>query len=193
MTDANGSSVADVPASRQDGVVAMQIDDETLAYSLESLRSAAEPGEDEAASMASQLATVIAAARDVLGVDSVGLTLLDEWDRLRGVASSDPMAAALESAQARIGAGPGIDAISSGQTIAVDDLIEVEGYVELAQGVAATGIRAVLAAPVRVSDDVVGDLATIRTRRHRWSQSEIEATQTFAELIGELLSLLGEG
>lgn len=193
MTDANGSSVADVPASRQDDVVAMQIDDETLAYSLESLRSAAEPGEDEAASMASQLATVIAAARDVLGVDSVGLTLLDEWDRLRGVASSDPMAAALESAQARIGAGPGIDAISSGQTIAVDDLIEVEGYVELAQGVAATGIRAVLAAPVRVSDDVVGDLATIRTRRHRWSQSEIEATQTFAELIGELLSLLGEG
>src|SRR3954452_3534121 len=64
----------------------------------------------------------LSAAGDVLGVDRGGLMLLDEHDELVAVGASDAASGRLEDVQQRLGVGPGWDAMSTGQPVAVADL-----------------------------------------------------------------------
>src|SRR4051812_2810273 len=64
----------------------------------------------------------LSAAGEVLGVDRVGLMLLDEHDELVAVGASDAASGRLEDVQQRLRVGPGWDAMSTGQPVAVADL-----------------------------------------------------------------------
>ncbi len=135
------------------------------------------------------LTAVIDAAGRVLGVDSVGILLLDETDRLRTVASSDPVAAAFEQAQQALNAGPGVDTVRTAATVAVDDLRAVDAYRELAGRVDELGVRAVVSAPVWVNGSVAGNLNAVRLSSHAWRTDEVSAAETFADVIAALLQL----
>jgi GAF domain-containing protein len=106
--------------------------------------------DDEPSALAKRLAGVVESAVEVLGVDGVGLMLLDDHDALRAAGYTDPPTSALEHVQAEIGEGPGIDAATRAETVAVADLAETSRYSALWRRIADSGVRAVLASPVRV-------------------------------------------
>ncbi len=151
----------------------------------------------------------LSAAGDVLGVDRVGLMLLDEHDELVAVGASDAPSGTLEHVQQRLGVGPGRDAMSTGQPVAVADLAaplaEHRDYTvvwralqdaditdhrgSLIGASAASCVRAVLAVPVRSHGEIVGNLNAIRAQVGPWTQRQIRAVQAYADVIGTLLTL----
>jgi GAF domain-containing protein len=151
----------------------------------------------------------LSAAGDVLGVDRVGLMLLDEQDELVAVGASDAASGTLEQVQQRLGVGPGWDAMSTGQPVAVADLAapldEHRDYSvvwralqdadiddrsgSLIGASAASCVRAVLAVPVRSHGGMVGNLNAICEQVRPWTQRQIRAVQAYADVIGTLLTL----
>jgi GAF domain-containing protein len=139
--------------------------------------------------LAVRLARVVESAVETLGVDSVGLMLLDQHDALRIAGFTSSPASVLEHVQIEIGEGPGIDASERAETVAVADLAESPEYAELWRQVAETGIRAVLASPVWVWGSVVGNLNAVRHEAHRWTETEIRANEAYAKVVGVTLDL----
>jgi GAF domain-containing protein len=128
-------------------------------------------------------------AVELLGVDGIGLMLLDDTERLRAAGFTNGPASVLEQVQVELGLGPGIDASRRAESIAVDDLAEAPDYAGLWRRTARTGIRAVLASPIRVSGTVVGNLNAVRDRAHHWSFDEIRANEAYARVVGVTLDL----
>jgi GAF domain-containing protein len=138
---------------------------------------------------AARLDRVVQVVRDVLGVDSVGMLLLDEDERLRTVAATGDSATALEQAQERLGLGPGFDCSRDRTVVSVDDLATVPDYAPLWDAVGSSGVRAVLAVPVGVGTQHVGNLNSLHADAHAWSESEVRTAEAFAMLIADLLAL----
>lgn len=163
----------------------MGIDERALS---QSLRQLLETVGGPMYSLAHQLGLVVGAAAELLGADCVGVLLLDESDRVRNVAASEPAAAALESAQERLQLGPGVDVMRSRQAVAVADLAEHPRYRLLWDEMADTGVRGVLSVPVSVRGEVVGNLNAVTSRIHEWNEDELRAGEAYAGLVGQLLA-----
>lgn len=140
-------------------------------------------------SLVGHLGRVVAAARDLLGVDSAGVLLLDDAGMLRAVASSGTAAEALELAQQQLGVGPGADTVARNASVLVPDLAAVPAYALLLAELESSTIRAVLSAPIRIEAEVVGNLNLFRLDVHHWSAAETRAAEAYAELVGRLLQL----
>ena len=153
------------------------------------LPAVAAPEDEVESALADRLARVVESAVDVLGVDSVGLMLLDQHDALRTAGFTGSSASALEQVQIEIGEGPGIDASERAETIAVADLAEACCYARLWRRLADTGVRAVLASPVWVWGNVIGNLNAIRHKAHQWTETEIRANEAYAKVIGVTFDL----
>src|SRR5215213_9024559 len=153
----------------------MTSEDELAPAALLSTRlpAVATPEDEVESALADRLARVVESAVEVLRVDSVGLMLLDQHDALRPAGFTGFAASALEQVQIEIGEGPGIDASKRAETIAVTDLAEAPCYARLWRRLANTGVRAVLASPVRVWGNVIGNLNAVRSQPHRWTETEI--------------------
>lgn len=140
-----------------------------------------------------QLSTVVTVAAELLQVESVGILLLDDADRVRCAAATGRAAEALERAQERIVVGPGIDALTGRDVVAVADLADEPRYEPLWQEIAGHGIRAVLAAPVRLDGQVVGNLNALDPEPHVWSGAPRRAAEACAAIVGQLLGLAAHG
>ena len=169
----------------------MATEDELIPATVLSTRlPAVETPEDEVESaLADRMARVVESAAEVLGVDSVGLMLLDQQHTLRTAGYTGSTASELEQVQIEIGEGPGIDASESAETVAVADLAESPSYARLWRRLANSGVRAVLASPVRVWGRVIGNLNAIRKEAHRWTENEIRANEAYAKVIGMAFDL----
>jgi GAF domain-containing protein len=123
----------------------------------------------------------------VLGVDRVGLMLLDENDDLQVVGASDAVSDRLERAQQRLRVGPPSDSVHSGRTVAVADLAMTGD----GDGVTprAVPVRAVLSAAVRSGGEAVGSLNAMRAQSGPWTERQIRAVQACADVVGTLLAL----
>lgn len=139
--------------------------------------------------VAHDLTAVIGAAELILGVDCVGVLLIDEDDHLRSVASSGPAAAALERAQLELGVGPGVDTVRTSETVAVNDLLADGYYGPLAREVGELGVRAVVSAPVWVNGAVAGNLNVMRFGAYEWSLDDISAAEAYADVVASLLQV----
>jgi signal transduction protein with GAF and PtsI domain len=172
----------------------MTSEDELTPAALLSTRlPAVATAEDEVQSaLADRLARVVESAVEVLGVDSVGLMLLDQHDALRPAGFTGFAASAFEQVQIEIGEGPGIDASERAETIAVTDLAQAPCYARLWRRLANTGVRAVLASPVRVWGNVIGNLNAVRRQAHRWTETEIRANDAYAKVIGVTFDLAAQ-
>jgi GAF domain-containing protein len=173
----------------------MDLDDGALARSLTDLTELSELlGVDTVTGpLSSQLAVVVSAAAELLGADSVGLLLLDDTDRPRAVAATGRAAERLERAQEEVAVGPGVDALTDRATVAVADLAAEPRYGALWQEVAGQGIRAVLAAPIRLDGQVVGNLNALVPDPHNWSATERRSAEVLADIVGQLLGLAAAG
>ena len=153
--------------------------------------STAVPEPDESASV-QRLGVVVSSGVEVLGVDSVGLMLLDENDVLRAVGFTDRPTAILEEAQAELNSGPGVESMRRSESVAVTDLSTDPAYADLWARVEHTGIRAVLSAAVRVRRIVVGTLNVAMHRPHDWSTDEVVASEAYAKVVAVTLDLAGQ-
>jgi transcriptional regulator with GAF, ATPase, and Fis domain len=166
----------------------MAVDERALADSIHALTSAFADLEGPPVLAAStHLSAIVAAAADLLGVESVGILLLDDLGILRAAASTTTTAARLEEAQQRLGIGPGHDTIARRGTVGVANLAEVPDYAPLMSAIEPLRMCAVLSAPIWVGRDVVGNLNLIRGEVHRWTEAEARATAAYAEVVGNLL------
>jgi|tagenome__1003787_1003787.scaffolds.fasta_scaffold20216940_1 GAF domain-containing protein len=155
-----------------------------------------------------RLADALSVAERVLGVDRVGLMLLDENDDLQVVGTSDAVSDRLERAQQRLRVGPAWDSVHSGRTVAVDDLAATGdgdgGYAAVWRWIQQCGtddgeepegtpgavpVRAVLSAAVRSGGEAVGSLNAMRAQSGPWTGRQIRAVQACADVVGTLLAL----
>jgi GAF domain-containing protein len=127
---------------------------------------------------------VVEAAAPVLGVQGVGIILLDEKGAPRVAAASDESAAALEGAQAEVGIGPGMDSLHTGQTVAVTDLWAPGRYAPLRDRLADVRVRSVLSSPIRVGEAVVGNFNAMATEARAWSEGQRRANAAYADVVG---------
>jgi GAF domain-containing protein len=164
------------------------LDDDALAQSLRELTDQLAPG-TLIGPLSTQLAAVVSAAAQLLGVESVGILLLDDADRIRSVAASSGAAEALEAAQERVGVGPGVDALAQRAMVAVADVGAVSRYGPLWQEIVGCGARAVLAAPIWLAGQVVGNLDAVLADPHVWSSPEKRAAAAVAAVVGQMLGL----
>jgi GAF domain-containing protein len=139
-----------------------------------------------------RLAVLVSAAVDLLGVESVGLSLLDDADQVRTVAYTGHAAKVLELAQEHTLVGPGIDVLTDRITVTVEDLADDPRYGRLRQEVTDGGIRAVLAVPVRLDGQVVGNLNAVVPTPHVWSATQKRAAEALAAVVGQLLLLAAQ-
>ena len=174
----------------------MPVDEQALALSIDTLSGALRALDGHPVpSLVGHLAQVVAAANDLLGVEAVGVLLLDETGTLRAVASSHPAAEALELAQQRLGIGPGHDTLARNDSVLVSDLTAVAAYAPLlaepgpSSELGPLAVRAVLSAPIRIDAEVVGNLNLMRLEVHRWSEAETRAAEAYAEVVGRLLQM----
>ncbi|HTZ43329.1 MAG TPA: GAF domain-containing protein [Jatrophihabitans sp.] len=171
----------------------MAIDETALAASLLSLTGAIRAIEGPPVHrLSARLTAIVGAAAEVLGVDSVGVLLLDETGRLRSVASSAAAAEALERAQQQLGLGPGHDTQAGRRTVVVPDLADVPSYAPLTAEVARLGVRAVLSAPIWCDGAVVGNLNLVRARAGSWTDAEAAAAEAYAGVVGRVLGLVAD-
>lgn len=170
----------------------MRIDDADLATRLQALsRELLPPSHVEAAGRL--LGHVAHAAEAVLAAGPVAVALLDDQNRPRAVASTGPAAAALSDAQELLQIGPGPEALASGDLIAVSDLAGRDEWAPLWRQVSGAGVRAVIALPIRVQEDVVGNLTAVADDPRDWTVEQRRAAESFADLVGQLLSLAASG
>lgn len=138
-----------------------------------------------------RMATVLDAAVDVLGVDDVGVMLLDDRDELRVLGSGGPAGRLLEDAQIRAGGGPGADAVRRGRPVVVPDLAHAPDYARVWERLSGADggrpARAVLSVPVLVDGVVAGNVNVLRTEPSAWSEDEVRAVQAYAGTIGSIL------
>jgi GAF domain-containing protein len=177
----------------------MPVDDVALSTSLAVLLARVDlPTRADPRDVQARLGDVLSAATDVLGVDSVGLMMLDEDDVLGVVGVTDDAAAALEVAQQRLGIGPGIDCVRDGVSVAVDDLSRDERYAAVWERVggrsdgasrAGGGVRSVLSVPVRVRGETVGTLNAFHRTPQRWDTAQVRAIEAYGAVIAILLRL----
>jgi GAF domain-containing protein len=139
--------------------------------------------------LTTQLAAVVAATAPLLGVESVGILLLDDADRVRSVAASGRVAEALENAQERVRVGPGVDALADRAMVAVEDVAAEPRYGPLWREIAGYGARAVLAAPIWLDGQVVGNLSAVVPDPHVWSDPQRRAAVAVAGIVGQMLGL----
>lgn len=144
------------------------------------------------AELLARIDRMLAAAVEVLTVDSVGLMLLDDRDQLRRVGATHAVADRLETAQSEAGQGPGVDSVRTGKIVAVADLSAAPDYGDLWNRVSDTGVRAVLSSPVRVDQEPIGNLNAVLYRPHTWSGSQLRANQAYADVIGLALKTVAQ-
>jgi GAF domain-containing protein len=139
-----------------------------------------------------RLGVLVSAAVELLGVESVGLSLLDDADQVRTVAYTGQAAKVLERAQEHTLVGPGIDVLTDRATVTVEDLGTDPRYGGLRQEVTDCGIGGVLAVPVRLDGQVVGNLNALVTTPHVWSVAQQRAAEALAGVVGQLLLLAAQ-
>jgi GAF domain-containing protein len=145
------------------------------------------------ADVTGQLATVIGAAGRVLGVDDIGVMLLDEQGELRVLGAAGRTGAVLERAQRRSGVGPGPDTVRRRRPVVVQDLAETPEYAPVWEAlrthdaVDAPAPRAVLAVPVVLDGDVVGNLNAVRVQPSSWTSEDVRAVEAYADAVAGIL------
>jgi hypothetical protein len=97
-------------------------------------------------------------------VDGAALSLMAEEGQRQTVASSDDAAAAAEELEITLGAGPGIEAFTSGRPVLVPDVQapEERNWPAFAIGLGAIGTRAVFAFPLQLGAVRLGILTLTR-------------------------------
>ncbi len=101
------------------------------------------------------------------------------------VGASDPVAWSWEMAQVTAEVGPGVEATTTGSTVAVDDLTaDLHRWPGLAEQLSGVRVGAVTAVPLRAGQTTIGSLDAYRIDPHRWSVDDLADIAEGARVLG---------
>ncbi|MFB4305283.1 GAF domain-containing protein [Actinomadura sp. GTD37] len=145
-------------------------------------------GQGQRASLiAGRLSRALHSMAAISRVDGVALMLAGAASGLRAIGGSTAEGLKLEYAQQDEQAGPAHDAVFADHPVAVADLDGhgAAGYARLARS--AAPVKAVLAIPIHVEDDVVGALNFYQCRPCTWTSGQIAVGEHLADTAADLL------
>lgn len=121
-------------------------------------------------------------ATAVVGADSAGVSL-QQASHLHFVTALDERCSNLERVQESEQAGPCVDALQSGEAVAVADLGEAAGGWGLyGQAARKAGVAAILGVPMRLDGEKIGTLNIYSNSRRQWSVEDLDAARVLADI-----------
>lgn len=141
---------------------------------------------------ASTIHVLLADCMALLGADAAGVLVRAGEQGLEMLAASSHEAAELELYQSQVRAGPCVDAISSGETVAASgDADLVERWPEFGRAMAGAGLSSVHAAPMRWHRHVLGGVNLFWRQTRDLTEEEHELAGAFADIC--TLALMQKG
>jgi GAF domain-containing protein len=111
----------------------------------------------ETVNTALELVTALA-KEAVPNTDGAGITLLDEHGDRVTAAATDPLVSQVDGLQYEHGEGPCLEAWAGRILVRVDDLTREDRWPRWTSAAAATGVRAMVSAPLVAGDEALGAL-----------------------------------
>jgi GAF domain-containing protein len=133
------------------------------------------------------LADAIHGLPAILDVSGAGFFMIDAHNVLRSVAASDRAGKVLEDVQTETGEGPCIDAFVTDCVVGCADVGPGDRYPTTGPRLAAEGVRAVMAVPVRLGGGPIGCLDCYLAEPYEWSGEDHEAVGSYGQLLSHLL------
>lgn len=128
------------------------------------------------------LRALAADIRDVLDVVGAGIMLADDDGDLHFASTSDEVLGRLEALQIELDEGPCLLAYRTGQTVLAADLDDDDRFRKFGPRAVEAGMGAVFSFPMQVEQQVFGALNLYQHQAARFSDDQIEAGQTFANV-----------
>jgi PAS domain-containing protein len=148
-------------------------------------QDAAETEAALAGGVASALPSVVDAAAELFQAAGAGVMLLDAAGTLRWVTASGQTSRIFERAQARLGEGPCLDALTQNETIMTMDVGCDPRWPRLAPIAAAQGVAAVICAPI----DDAGTFNVMLSHPVEWTPADDKAVRAFAGVAAAMLGV----
>lgn len=130
---------------------------------------------------------VIAATRTLFDASGAGIMMVDDSSALAAVAATDEVGRQLEVCQQETGVGPCVDALTFDRIVCTDDLACDERWPALLPTLPELGVRSILGVPLHATSVPIGSLNVYRDHPGAWSDSEVSALESYAELVENLL------
>ena len=143
-------------------------------------------------SLAEALHRVVRTAVPLLRADGTGLMLADQEGALHMVTGSDQAEQAFERAQRDLGEGPCIDAFTTREVVATEDLRADPRWPRLGPAARTNRIRGVLAAPVLQDGRAIGTCNALSLRPRTWTDSDVGAIRAYADMLSQLIGSAGD-
>ena len=134
----------------------------------------------------------------LLGVSGAGISMVTVTGHRGIVCATDEVSARIEDLQFTLGEGACVEAVKDGVPVMVNDLHEpgdvaVERWPAFMEGIAAAGVRAVFALPLRIGGVSVGALDLYRDLPGKLTTGQLSAALTAANAAAVALLHLGTG
>lgn len=134
----------------------------------------------------------------LLGVTGAGISMVTATGNRGVICATDEVSARIEDLQFTLGEGACVEAVKGGLPVMVNDLHEpgdvaVERWPAFLEGVAAAGVRAVFALPLRIGGVSVGALDLYRDLPGKLTTGQLSAALTAADAAAVALLQLGTG
>ena len=131
------------------------------------------------ATLSDTLRQVSELARDAVGADMVGITMLVEG-RARTAVFTDEAAPEIDTAQYETGIGPCLDAFRHGQVFRIDDMEHDSQWPPFSTVAFAHGVRSSMSVPLVARHESVGAINFYKCDPGRFSDDDVEVGLTFA-------------
>lgn len=133
-----------------------------------------------------------ASAVAILGADGAGISVATRDDRLEFVTATDQSLLELEMVQRDHQMGPCVEAFRRGEPVVVEDIAALECWERYREAAARTGFGAVVGMPLAVGTRRVGSLNIYDRGPRTWSQDDLEAVRTMADIATAYIVRAGE-
>lgn len=117
----------------------------------------------------------------VLDIDGAGVCLADE-DGLKVLSATDHHIAAIDDTQVAAGAGPVHHAYTENEQVRITEVAELDEWPAFRRASEARGMASTAALPMPVSERRIGALSLYRGEVHQWTDDEIQAGQSLANM-----------
>ncbi|WIE74956.1 GAF and ANTAR domain-containing protein [Curtobacterium sp. MCSS17_007] len=129
------------------------------------------------------LQTLVDEVVELFALDAVGITLANERQELEVVAGNGARARLLELLQLETGAGPCVEAWSTGTPRSADDLDEMtRSWPLFAEATASAGFVSVYSLPLRSRDTVLGSMNLFRSRPGPLDERDLAAIRALTDV-----------
>ena len=121
-------------------------------------------------------------ATAIVGADSAGVSL-QQAGHFRFATALDEPSSGLERVQEGAQAGPCVDALQTGEAVAVADLADAASrWGAYGQAARKAGIVAIAGIPMRLGGEKIGTLNIYSNTRREWSQEDLDAARVLADI-----------